>query len=197
MTIPTRLQYAPDRVMRRVPLALFAACALLGCTSGMEQTPPATPDPTDAHAPAHPAAAPAQPAAAPAAQPAAAPAAPPANPATPAAAPSSCAARIARVWHGRTRNDTAEAYTAYISSALPKFRTIPGNLGYQLMRETVGAETHFMVISYWRSRDDIRAYAGDDIRRTRHLPRDAELLIDPEQTVMNYDLAVINLDCPR
>ncbi|WP_437931401.1 antibiotic biosynthesis monooxygenase family protein [Sorangium sp. So ce291] len=180
-----RLEDAPDRTARRVPLALIAllaACALLGCTSSMEQTPPATPDPAVAPAPT---------------QPAAAPAAPPASAAAPAAAPSSCAARIARVWHGRTTNEKAEAYAAYISSALPKFRTIPGNLGYQLMRETVGAETHFMVISYWRSRDDIRAYAGDDIRKTRHLPRDAELLIDPEQTVMNYDLAVINLDCPR
>ncbi|WP_437515636.1 antibiotic biosynthesis monooxygenase family protein [Sorangium sp. So ce1099] len=188
MTIPARMQHHSSRAVRRVPLALvalLAACALLGCTSSMEQTPPATPDSAVAPAPG---------------QPAAAPTAAPANPATPpvpAAAPSSCAARIARVWHGRTTNEKAEAYTAYISSALPKFRTIPGNLGYQLMRETVGAETHFMVISYWRSRDDIRAYAGDDIRKTRHLPRDAELLIDPEQTVMNYDLAAINLDCPR
>ncbi|WP_437963772.1 antibiotic biosynthesis monooxygenase family protein [Sorangium sp. So ce260] len=185
MTLPVPRQYASSRTARRVPLALasmLAACALLGCASSMEQTPPAAPDPAVAAAPA---------------QPAAAPPAPPAGPATPAAAPASCAARIARVWHGRTPSDKAEAYTAYISSALPKFRAIPGNLGYQLMRETVGAETHFTVISYWRSRDDIRAYAGDDIRKTRHLPRDAEFLIDPEQAVMNYDLAVIDLDCPR
>ncbi|WP_437626870.1 antibiotic biosynthesis monooxygenase family protein [Sorangium sp. So ce1151] len=195
MIKPARPQYAPKAIVRRVPVALFALLAsgaLLGCTSSMEQTPPAIPDPAVAPAPTAPAAAPTAPAAAPTA-----PAATPANPAAPAAAPSSCAARIARVWHGRTTNEKAETYAAYISSALPKFRTIPGNLGYQLMRETVGAETHFMVISYWRSRDDIRAYAGDDIRKTRHLPRDAELLIDPEQIVMNYDLAVINLDCPR
>ncbi|MGK3982731.1 antibiotic biosynthesis monooxygenase family protein [Sorangium sp. So ce136] len=195
MNKTARLDDAPNRAARRVRLALIAllaSCALLGCTSSMEQTPPATPDPAVTPAPTQPAAAPTAPPAAPAASPANA-----ATPPAPAAAPSSCAARIARVWHGRTTNDKAETYAAYISSALPKFRTIQGNLGYQLMRETVGAETHFMVISYWRSRDDIRAYAGDDIRKTRHLPRDAELLIDPEQTVMNYDLAVINLDCPR
>ena len=45
-------------------------------------------------------------------------------------------------------------------------------------------------ISYWTSRDAIHAYAGADIRKTRNLPRDAEFLIDPEQTVMNYDLVV-------
>jgi len=59
-----------------------------------------------------------------------------------------------------------------------------------MMRETVGDETHFMVVSYWTSREAIRAYAGDDIRKTHDLPRDKEFLLSPEQTVMNYDLAV-------
>ncbi len=98
-------------------------------------------------------------------------------------------ARIARVWHGRTPNARAEEYTQYLGEAIKKFRTLPGNLGYQMMRETVGDETHFMVISYWESRHAIHAYAGEDIRKVRALPRDAEFLIDPEQTVMNYDLA--------
>lgn len=104
--------------------------------------------------------------------------------------PPSPAARIARVWHGRTPNAKAEEYTRYISSALPKFRTLPGNLGYQLLRETVGEETHFTVISYWEAREAIHAYAGEDIRKVHALPRDAEFLIDPEQTVMNYDVVV-------
>ncbi|WP_437566024.1 antibiotic biosynthesis monooxygenase family protein [Sorangium sp. So ce542] len=185
MITPARRQYPSNRAARRVAparVALLAACALLGCASSTEQAPPASPDPAVAAAPARPSVGPTVPAG---------------DPPTSAAAPAPCAARIARVWHGRTPSDKAEAYTAYISSALPKFRAIPGNLGYQLMRETVGAETHFMVISYWKSRGDIRAYAGDDIRKTRHLPRDAEFLIDPEQTVVNYDLAVIDLDCPR
>jgi heme-degrading monooxygenase HmoA len=127
--------------------------------------------------------------------------APPAPPSsagpTGAAAPGSCAARVARVWHGRTPNEKADEYAAYLAEGVKKFRTIPGNLGYQMMRETVGAETHFTVISYWPSRDTIRAYAGDDIRKTRHLPRDHEFLIDPEQTVMNYDLVEVSLDCPK
>jgi heme-degrading monooxygenase HmoA len=128
---------------------------------------------------------------------AAAPAASPASPAAAAPAGASlCTAAIARVWHGRTPVARTDEYSAYISAAITKFRDIPGNRGYQLLRETVGDETHFTVISYWTSRDAIRAYAGEDIRKTRHLPRDAELLIDPEQTVKNYDLVVQSLDCP-
>ena len=63
-----------------------------------------------------------------------------------------------------------------------KFRAIPGNLGYQMMREDTGAEAHFMVVSYWSSRDAIHAYAGADISRTRHLPRDADFQKIPEKT---------------
>lgn len=99
-------------------------------------------------------------------------------------------ARIARVWHGKTPASKAAAYTDYLGEAIQKFSRIPGNQGYQMFRETIGDVTHFTVISYWRSRKDIEAYAGADIRKTRHLPRDAEFLINPEKEVMNYDIVV-------
>lgn len=98
--------------------------------------------------------------------------------------------KIARVWHGRTPNNRASEYTRYLGEAIRKFATIPGNKGYQMLREVVGSETHFTVISYWTSREDITAYAGQNIRKTRHLPRDPEFLIAPEDTVMNYDVVV-------
>jgi heme-degrading monooxygenase HmoA len=118
------------------------------------------------------------------------------HPAAPST-PSLCRATIARVWHGRTPNVKAEEYAAYLAAAITKFPTIPGNLGYQMMRETVGDETHFSVISYWVSRDAIHGYAGADIAATRALPRDAEYLIDPEPQVKNYDLSTDGLGCGR
>lgn len=111
-------------------------------------------------------------------------------------APSLCTATVARTWHGRVPNGRAEEYTKYISEAITKFRAIAGNRGYQLMREVIGEETHFTVISYWDSAASITAYAGEDITRTRHLPRDVEFLIEPEQTVKNYALVVNDIDCP-
>ena len=97
---------------------------------------------------------------------------------------------VARHWHGRTPTAKADEYEKYLASAITKFPSIPGNLGYEMMRETVGEITHFSVISYWESRQAIHAYAGDDIAKTRNLPRDAEYLIEPEPTVRNYDLLV-------
>jgi heme-degrading monooxygenase HmoA len=100
---------------------------------------------------------------------------------------------IARVWHGRVPAARADEYAAYLASAVARFSTLPGNLGYELLRDEAGPETHFMVVSYWTTKDAIRAYAGDDITKTRSLPRDPEFLIEPEPTVRNYELVVQDL----
>jgi quinol monooxygenase YgiN len=100
---------------------------------------------------------------------------------------------IARVWHGRVPAAKADDYAKYLTESIKKFRTLPGNRGYQMMREHAGAEVHFMVISFWNSRDAIHGYAGADISKVRPLPRDGEFLIDPEATVRNYDIAVDDL----
>ena len=62
-----------------------------------------------------------------------------------------------------------------------------------MMREDAGTEAHFVVISFWNSRDAIHGYAGADISKVRPLPRDGEFLIEPEATVRNYDLVVNEL----
>ena len=95
---------------------------------------------------------------------------------------------IARVWHGRVPTACARAYARYLSEAIRVFPTIAGNEGYEMFRETVGSETHFMVVSYWSSREAIMAFAGKDIRRVHPLPRDAQFLIQPERMLLNYDI---------
>ena len=101
---------------------------------------------------------------------------------------------IARAWHGKTPREKADAYERYLAGAITKFPSIPGNLGYQLMRLDGGPDgegfTEFQVISYWESLEAIRAYAGEDVRRTHDLPRDKEFLVGMEPFVRNYELRV-------
>src|SRR5258708_35958955 len=66
---------------------------------------------------------------------------------------------IARVWHGRVSAAKADDYAKYLAESIKKFRAIPGNRGYQMMREEAGTEQHFMVISFWNSRDAIHGHA--------------------------------------
>jgi heme-degrading monooxygenase HmoA len=101
---------------------------------------------------------------------------------------------IARAWHGKTPRAKADEYEKYLAGAITKFPSLPGNLGYQLMRLDGGPDgepyVEFQVISYWESLDAIRGYAGADIRKTRDLPRDHEFLVGMEPQVRNYELRV-------
>jgi heme-degrading monooxygenase HmoA len=103
-------------------------------------------------------------------------------------------AAVARAWHGKTTREKADEYERYLTAAVKKFPAIKGNLGYQVMRLDGGPDgagyVEFQVISYWTSLEAIKAYAGEDVRRTHNLPRDPEFLVDLEPQVRNYELRV-------
>jgi heme-degrading monooxygenase HmoA len=101
-------------------------------------------------------------------------------------APSTPAA-VARMWRGEVPLARAEEYQTYLNAeGLAKLRAIPGNLGVQMFRRTVGDREEFVVISYWPNEEAIRAYAGDDVLRMHLLPRDPEFLLDPDTHVRHY-----------
>lgn len=101
---------------------------------------------------------------------------------------------IPRAWHDKTLRQKADEHEKYLAGAITKLPTIKGNLRYQLMRIDGGPDgdqyVEFQVISYWESLDSIKAYSGEDARRTRDLPRDKEFLLNMEPYVRNYELRV-------
>jgi heme-degrading monooxygenase HmoA len=98
---------------------------------------------------------------------------------------------VARMWHGRTSAARTDEYTRYLQDVgLAPFKTIPGCRGAQMLRRTVGDVTEFLVISYWDSRDAIHAFAGADIGKPHHLPRDAEMLLELPKEVQHFDILV-------
>ncbi len=97
---------------------------------------------------------------------------------------------VARVWRGRVLTSRADEYARYLyDNGVVRIRGIGGNLGAQMFRRAEGDTTEFMVISYWPSRDAIKAFAGDDIEKVHFLPRDREFLINPDETVRHYEVS--------
>ncbi len=93
---------------------------------------------------------------------------------------------IARRWRGRTRAADFDAYLAYLeASGITALRATPGNAGVVVYRHLDEAtdSVEFEVVSYWRSLDEIRAFAGDDISVARFFPDDDRYLIDRDLTV--------------
>jgi heme-degrading monooxygenase HmoA len=98
---------------------------------------------------------------------------------------------VARMWHGRTPAAKSSEYTKYLyETGIKKIRLVDGNKGVQVFRRTDDKVAEFYVISYWISREAIKKYAGEDIEKTHHLPRDKEFLLELEPKVKTFDLLV-------
>jgi heme-degrading monooxygenase HmoA len=97
---------------------------------------------------------------------------------------------IARVWQGRVAAGQSEEYRRYLlENGTGPIRRTEGNLGVQVLVRSEGNETEFITISYWHSRDAIRAFAGENIESPHHLPRDADYLVELPKQVRHYEVA--------
>lgn len=86
---------------------------------------------------------------------------------------------IARVWHGYTKPEHADAYEAMLKpEPLPGLSKVKGYRGSYVLRRNAGEEVEFITILLWESLDAIRAVAGADYEtavvpeeRRQHLAR--------------------------
>ena len=68
---------------------------------------------------------------------------------------------IARIWHGWTRPEHADAYESHLKpELLPGLSQKKGFRGSYLLRRTAGNEVEFITVILWDSLDDVRAIAG-------------------------------------
>jgi len=96
---------------------------------------------------------------------------------------------IARLWHGTTTTEKADAYLAFLQArALPDYRGTPGNIAAYILRREDGDITHFSTLTYWSSLSAIEAFAGADISRAKYYPEDAGFLLEFEPTVQHSEL---------
>jgi heme-degrading monooxygenase HmoA len=73
---------------------------------------------------------------------------------------------IARVWHGYTKPEHADAYEAMLKpELLPGISKVKGFRGSYLMRREAGTEVEFITIILWDSLEAIRAVAGPDYEK--------------------------------
>jgi len=80
---------------------------------------------------------------------------------------------IARVWHGYTRPEHADAYEAMLKpELLPGIGQKKGYQGSYLLRRSVGGEVEFITILLWESIDLLRAAAGHDDYETAIIPEE-------------------------
>ena len=70
---------------------------------------------------------------------------------------------IARIWHGYTKPEHADAYESMLKpELLPGISRVKGYRGSYLLRRKTGDEIEFVTIMLWDSLDAIRAVTGPD-----------------------------------
>ena len=97
---------------------------------------------------------------------------------------------IARVWHGWTKPEHADAYEAMLKpELLPGISLKKGYRGSYLLRRAAGDEVEFITIILWDSIDDIRAIAGPDYE-TAVVPEERRKYLSRyEPKAAHYELA--------
>ncbi len=95
---------------------------------------------------------------------------------------------IVRVWRGRTRSNDSARYESYLRN-YEGYRKTPGYEGAFLLRRPQGAETEFVLVSFWRSMGAIEQYAGPDAQRANLHDEDKALLTYGDATAAHFDLA--------
>ncbi len=96
-------------------------------------------------------------------------------------------ASVARVWHGWTTVENADAYQSVVEGeVIPGIlkRQIPGLVGAHVMRSELveNEEVEFTTIIWFESLDNVRDFMGEDYRQA-HVPENARAVLkrfDPE-----------------
>ena len=96
---------------------------------------------------------------------------------------------IARVWRGWAALPNAVAYeTHFRTEVLPHLKEVRGFRGADLLRREDGAESEFVVVSYFESLDAVRDFAGDEYERAIVAPEAQQMLSRFEQRATHYEV---------
>jgi heme-degrading monooxygenase HmoA len=102
---------------------------------------------------------------------------------------------ILRRWSSRIRTEDRDDYVRYIKgTGVEDYLSTPGNVGCEmLLRDCGDGSTQVSTLSWWRSMDAIRAFAGNDVDRARYYPLDDRFLIDKPEYVEHHEVVVEGL----
>lgn len=101
---------------------------------------------------------------------------------------------IARVWHGYTKPEDADAYEAMLKpELLPGISKAKGYKGSYLLRRHAGVEVEFITILLWDSIDALRAAAGHADYETAIIPEERrKYLAHFDAKAVHYEVAAVH-----
>jgi heme-degrading monooxygenase HmoA len=98
---------------------------------------------------------------------------------------------IARVWFGKMRPERLPEYVEYVrDTGVKDLRTTPGNRGVLVLTREEREAGEIGVVSFWRSLDDVKAFAGEKVSKAVYYPRDPEYLLEMNPELAHYRVPI-------
>jgi heme-degrading monooxygenase HmoA len=96
---------------------------------------------------------------------------------------------IARFWRGLATPANADAYqdhfTHHVRPALDRFA---GHRGAWLLRRDSEGRVEFLAVTFWESRESIRAFAGDNIDAAIVEPEARAVLVEFDHVAQHFEV---------
>jgi antibiotic biosynthesis monooxygenase (ABM) superfamily enzyme len=98
---------------------------------------------------------------------------------------------IARLWHGWTAPENADAYEEFLRTKMfPSIHRVPGYLGAELLRRQDGNEIAFVTITRFESLESVRTFAGEDYEAAVVEPEARRLLSRFDRRSEHYEIVI-------
>ena len=98
---------------------------------------------------------------------------------------------IARMWHGWTKPESADAYENLLRNEMfPSMRRVQGFEGAYLLRRVTEEEVEFVTVTLFASLDAVRRFAGDDYETAVLHPQAAGLLSRYDPKSVHYEIRI-------
>jgi len=98
---------------------------------------------------------------------------------------------IARFWMAKTSQAQAPVYTDHLKNqVLATLREVDGYIGARLLERKIDGGVEIVVLTFWRSLDSIRKFAGDDIEKAVVNDEIVPQLLHYDQRVRHYEVVV-------
>jgi heme-degrading monooxygenase HmoA len=98
---------------------------------------------------------------------------------------------IARTWSAKTTAVLAPVYAEHLrSQVLPALRNVEGYAGALLLERPIPEGVEILVITFWRSLDSLRGFAGPDLDQAVVAAQAAAVLTEFDQRVRHYEVVV-------
>ena len=96
---------------------------------------------------------------------------------------------ILREWRAEIRRPLKQEYVDYVTATgIAGYRRAAGNLGAVIATRDLDSErSEIVTLSWWKNEAAIKAFAGDDISRSRYYPEDNRYLLTHPEFVQHYE----------